>query len=116
MALPVLTIVIAASVYAVNALFGASVKLHWIDSRSFRWLHHGLYALTFAATVVAVSSLVWSSSSAGWFLLPAVVPLALLPYIGSAHRHPRKHILVALAPLPFYIGALAVGLVFSAGG
>ncbi|NJC22857.1 hypothetical protein BJ994_001933 [Arthrobacter pigmenti] len=108
MTFPELVLVLAAGAYAVNAAFGASVRLRWLDSTRFRWVHHGLYIATFLLTVAAISSVLWSSSRAGWYLLPAVVPLAVLPYAGSAHKHPGRHIVVALGALPFYILGLAV--------
>lgn len=105
-----LLFVLAAAAYAVNALFGASVRLRWIDSGSFRWVHHALYAITVILTLTAISTLAWSGSIAGWYLLPAVVPLAALPYVGSARRHTGRHIAVALVPLPFYIVSVLVSL------
>ncbi|GAB3532639.1 hypothetical protein GCM10027403_05320 [Arthrobacter tecti] len=108
MTLPELVFALAAGAYAINAAFGASVRLRWLDSTRFRWVHHGLYITTFLLTVAAVSSVLWSSSRAGWYLLPAVVPLAVLPYAGSARKYPRRHIAVALSALPFFILGLAV--------
>lgn len=110
MTLPVVIFVTAASAYAINALFGAAVRLRLIDSSGFRWTHHGLYIITFVLTVAAVSTLLWSDSPAGWYLLPAVVPLAALPYAGSARRHPARHMAVALLPLPLYILSLIIVL------
>ncbi|WP_323958795.1 hypothetical protein GC088_09550 [Arthrobacter sp. JZ12] len=106
---------VAAVAYATNAAFGSSVGLGWISSQRFRWVHHGLYVLTVLTTLAAVSSLLWSSSTAGWYLLPAVVPLALLPYVGSARRHRGRHVGVALAPLPFYVVSLTVSFSTGAG-
>lgn len=103
-----LVFVLASSAYAVNVAFGASVRVRWLDSSRFRWVHHGLYILTFALTAAAVSSLFWSSTHAGWWLLPALIPLAALPYLGSARKRPGRHIAAALVPLPFYILGLVV--------
>jgi hypothetical protein len=40
---------------------------------------------------------------AGWWLLPAVVPLAVVPYAGTRSR---RHIVVAASAAPFYAAAL----------
>lgn len=51
----------------------------------------------------AASSLVWSRSRAGWALLPAFVPLALIPALGT---HNRRHMVVALSAAPFFVAGL----------
>lgn len=81
-----------------------------MNSTGFRWLHHGLYVLTFALALTAASSVWWSFNRAGWYLIPALVALAALPYVGSARRHPFRHVCAALLPSPFYILSLAVAL------
>lgn len=53
---------------------------------------------TFTLAAVAFSSLPGSSTRAGWFLLPAPVPLAALPVAGS--RSTLQHALIALAASP----------------
>lgn len=105
-----LLVVLATGTYVVNACFGVSVRTGLLDSSGFRWLHHGLYVLTVCFALGAVSSLLWSPSQAGWYLIPVLVALAALPYAGSARRHPFRHACAALVPLPFYILSLAVVL------
>jgi len=62
-------IVVAASCFALNFLIG--VKAQYGGGGHVRWLHHGLYFLTCAATLVVVL-LAWLQGGAwGW-------PLALL--------------------------------------
>ena len=101
---------LACGVYALNAGFGVSVLIGRVDSSGFRWVHHGLYVVTVALAVLAASSLWWSRSPAGWYLIPALIALVALPYVGSARRHPFRHVCAALVPLPFYILSLAVVL------
>ena len=110
MSLPALVVVLACVAYAANAGFGMAVRGGLIESRGFRWVHHGLYLATLGLALAAVSSLWWSSSTAGWFLVPVLIALAALPYVGSARRHPNRHICAALVPLPFYILGLSTAL------
>jgi hypothetical protein len=93
----------AAISYAANCLLGASVAARLIDTSRVRWVHHGMYVTTSALAAAAVSSLVWSRSKAGWLLLPAAVPLAVIPFAGTRGRgHPS----VALSAAPFFAASL----------
>jgi hypothetical protein len=103
-------VALACATYVLNAGFGVSVRTGLVDSSGFRWLHHALYAVTFLLALVAASSLWWSPSRAGWYLIPVLAALAVLPYIGSARRHPYRHMCAALLPLPFYILSLLAAL------
>jgi hypothetical protein len=103
-------VALACAAYALNAGFGVAVRAGLVDSSGFRWIHHALYAVTFFLALVAAGSLWWSPSRAGWYLIPVLVGLAALPYIGSARRHPYRHVCAALLPLPFYILSLLAAL------
>ncbi|MBT2484484.1 MULTISPECIES: hypothetical protein [unclassified Microbacterium] len=94
--------------YGANCMLGAAVALKLIDTRDFRWVHHALYIATSAFTVAAVSAGWWGSPvspsrPAAIALVPAVVPLAVIPYAGTRGR---RHPLVALAAAPFVIAGL----------
>jgi hypothetical protein len=73
-----------------------------------RWVHHALYLTTSVLTVSATVALLLGppegakQGRAGWFLLPALAPLAAIPFLGSSAAHRRRHTLVALIPAPFY--------------
>ena len=97
--LPAILFTAAATSYAANCALGAAVATRMVDTTNFRWLHHGLYISTSTLAGVAVSSELWSGSKAGWWLLPAGVPLALIPRVSS---HSPRHVLVALAAAPFF--------------
>lgn len=105
-----LLFVLASGTYVLNACFGVSVRMRLVDSGGFRWIHHGLYVVTFAAALLAAGSAWWSHNPAGWYLIPALIALAALPHVGSARRHPHRHICAALVPLPFYILSLTTAL------
>ena len=94
----------ATTAYAVNVALGAAVATRLVDTRRVRWLHHALYTSTCVLAGVAVSSLVWSPSRAGWRLLPAAVPLAAVPYVSARSR---RHPLLALSAAPFFAAGLA---------
>lgn len=87
----------AAAGYTANCALGVAVATGRVDTSHIRWLHHALYGLTAAATLAAVSSLGWSTNRAGWTLLPAVLPLAAIPFV---HDRGARHIAVALAAAP----------------
>jgi hypothetical protein len=91
----------AACAYGANLALGTAVAVRVVDTSSFRWIHHGIYIATCVLGGAAASSVLWSRSGAGWALLPAAVPLAALPRLGSRPR--RRHALVALAALPFFV-------------
>ena len=101
--------VAAATAYAANTALGTAVATRVIDTRNFRWVHHALYIATCVTTAGAVSAGVWgtprrASRRAALALLPAAVPLAAIPYLGT---HSRRHPLVALAAAPFIVAGLA---------
>ena len=98
----------AATSYAANAALGTSVLFKVVDTSGYRWLHHALYIATVTLSVVAASGAVWAAPrrTARWsalLLLPAAVPMAVIPYVGSRGK---RHIVVALAALPFYAASL----------
>ncbi|WP_245861293.1 hypothetical protein [Microbacterium aurantiacum] len=102
----------AVTAYAANCALGAAVAAKVIDTSGFRWLHHVLYIATCVTTATAIgvarrAGPRSASRRAGLALLPAVVPLAAIPYVGT---HSRRHPLVALAAAPFLIAGLAFAL------
>lgn len=96
---PVFLFTAAATSYLANCALGAGVATRVLDTAGMHWVHHGLYVCTSTLVGAAVSSLLWSSSRAGWALLPAAVPLALIPYVSA---HSRQHVAVALSAAPFF--------------
>ena len=89
--------------YTANCLLGTAVAMRWIDTSRVRWVHHGMYIATSTLAGAAASSLMWSRSPAGWLLLPAALPLAVIPYAGtSGRRHPA----VSLSAAPFFLASL----------
>jgi hypothetical protein len=93
----------AAVSYAANCALGASVATGLLDTRGYRWLHHALYTATSTLTAAAIVTLLARRNPAGWFLLPAVVPLAALPR--ASVRTPR-HARTGLSAAPFYLLSL----------
>jgi hypothetical protein len=97
-----LTLAATAS-YSANCALGGGVALGLLDTRNARWVHHALYVLTVGLTASAVGASLWGRSRSGLALAPALVPLALIPALGT---HNRRHMRVALAAAPFYAAAL----------
>lgn len=92
--------------FLASCALGLSVALRWFSTAGFRWVHASLFIVTCTLAAVAASSLLWSSSPAGWFLLPAAVPLAALPVVGSSSI--VRHAALALAAAPFFLVSVFV--------
>ena len=98
----------AAVAYTLNCLLGTSVALRLVDTRGYRWLHHALYAATCVLSLLAVTGAFWAvprrtARESAALLLPAAVPLAAIPYLGT---HSKRHPIVALVAAPFFLASL----------
>jgi hypothetical protein len=93
----------AATSYAANCALGASVATGLLDTRRYRWLHHGLYITTSALTGAATLALVSHRDRGSWTLLPTLLPLAVLPRTSA--RTPG-HARLGLSAAPFYLATL----------
>lgn len=95
--------VAATTSYVINCALGGGVATGRIHTGRFRWIHHALYVATSALTAAAISSVLWSGNRAGWLLLPAGIPLAVIPYVSA---RTRRHPALALSAAPFYVSSL----------
>jgi hypothetical protein len=97
--------------YVANCLLGTAVATRTIDTTDGRWMHHALYTVTSVLTVFAAAALLLSPAPigrrAGWLLLPALVPLGVIPFLGSVAGRRRRHTVVALAAAPFFATSAA---------
>ncbi len=100
---PAILFTAAAGSYVANCALGVGVATRVITTSRAHWVHHALYICTATLAGAAASSVLWSRSRAGWWLLPAAVPLALIPRISS---HSRRHIVVAVSAAPFFAAGL----------
>lgn len=96
---PAVLFTAASASYLASCTLGVAVATRQIRTGRGRWVHHALYLATYSLAGAATSSLLWSRSRAGWFLLPALVPLTTIPYVSA--RSPR-HIALALSAAPFF--------------
>jgi len=95
-------LLVASVSYASNLALGLLVATRRVDSSGFHWLHHALYICTFVLLAAAIAAgLAWRPF-VGWLLVPALVPFALIPFVGT---HGARHPITGLAPAPFYIAA-----------
>lgn len=99
---------LAALCYLANCGLGAAVAVKLVDTSGFRWLHHALYIAT-CTTGAAAAAMGWRgrprdrSRRASLALMPAAVPLAVIPWAGTrTARHP----IIALAAAPFIVASL----------
>ncbi len=103
--------VAASASYAANCALGGSVALGLVDTRRIRWVHHALYiaTCTLAATAAASALLPGAGRDAriraALALLPAAVPLTLVPRVSA---RTRAHPLVALTAAPFFAAAFVL--------
>jgi hypothetical protein len=93
---------VAIASYAANCLLGVAVATHAVRLGRARWLHHALYVVTASTATAAASSALWARSVPGAALLPALVPLALVPYRSATMR---RHVVAATAAAPAYVAA-----------
>jgi hypothetical protein len=102
---PRLHLALATGSYLANCTLGAGVASGMLDTSRIRWVHHVLYTSTAVLTASALVSLFAKpgTRAAGILLLPAAVPLAVIPRAGRG----RRHWITALAAAPFYGIALA---------
>jgi hypothetical protein len=95
---------VAGTSYLASCALGTSVATGLFSTGRARWVHHALYVSTASLTALALAAAGLTRRRSGWWLLPAVVPLAVVPYAGTRSR---RHVLVAASAAPFYAAALA---------
>ncbi|MCU1418961.1 MAG: hypothetical protein JWR57_130 [Mycetocola sp.] len=100
---PAVLFTAATTSYLANCALGAAVATGTLHTGRAHWVHHALYISTTSLAAVAATSLFWSRNRAGLLLLPAAVPLVMIPAISS---HSRRHIVTALAAAPFFVASL----------
>jgi hypothetical protein len=98
--------------YAANCALGAAVATRLVDTTRCRWVHHALYIATCTAAAAALIAGRLGAPRrpgrrAASALLPAAVPLAVIPFAGT---HTRRHPLVALTAAPFVAASLYLSL------
>ncbi|CAA9305760.1 MAG: hypothetical protein AVDCRST_MAG48-1690 [uncultured Friedmanniella sp.] len=94
----------AGASYLASCALGAGVATGVLRTGRARWVHHALYVSTATLTAVALAAAGRERAASGWWLLPVVVPLAVVPYAGTRSR---RHVVVAASAAPFYAAALA---------
>lgn len=93
----------ATAAYAANCALGTAVEKGVVDTSRDRRPHHALYVVTATLTVAAVFAGLVRRSPVGLVLAPALLPLAVLPFVGH-----EDHVGTALAAAPWYVGSLLV--------
>jgi hypothetical protein len=92
----------------VNCAIGIGAATRILPPRPELRLHHRAYVLTSALTAVALSTPLWAGRRtasrgpavrAALELLPALIPLAALPLVGT---RTRRHPAVALTAAPWF--------------
>lgn len=90
--------------YLASCALGTAVATGTLRTGRGRWVHHALFVVTSTLTALALAATAREGRRAGWWLLPAAVPLAVVPFAGTRSR---RHVLVAVSAAPFYAAALA---------
>lgn len=96
---------IAAVSYGANCALGLGVATGVVRTGRARWVHHALYIATATTTTAAAVSLLAERGARGAVLVPALVPIAAIPYAGT---HGWRHLALAASVAPFMAAALAV--------
>jgi len=96
----------ASASYAGNVAFGAGVAAGAIDNSRIRWVHHALFVATASLTGLALAASAIERRPAGLALLPAVAPLAALPFVRGGGV--RRHAAVAGLAAPSFAAALVL--------
>lgn len=96
---------LATGSYLLSCTLGLIARLGLTSSGTVRWMHHAAFISTFALTALACSTIWWLTENAGWFLLPALIPLSAVPYVRARSV---RHIYLALSAAPFYALSLVV--------
>jgi hypothetical protein len=94
-----LLVTAATASYLANCALGLAAASRRFDTRRIHWLHHALFASTGTSTLLATGSLLRHRNSAGRRLLPALVPLSIIPFVDARRR---GHVMLALAAAPFF--------------
>ena len=94
----------AAASYLASCMLGTAVASGRLRTGRARWVHHALYISTASLTALALGAAGVGRRRSGGWLLPAAVPLAVVPYAGT---HSSRHVVVAASAAPFYLAALA---------
>lgn len=92
--------------YLASCCLGVGVRTGVLRTGRARWLHHALYVSTSALALAAAATALKDreSARAGRALLPAALPLALIPYASArSWCHPA----LAAGAAPFFAAALA---------
>ena len=98
--------------YGANCALGAAVAAKLVDTSGIRWLHHSLYTAT-CISGAAAGIAGWRGRAhpenrrAALALLPAAVPLAMIPKMTTRGF---KHPVIALAAAPFIVAGLICSL------
>jgi hypothetical protein len=96
----------ASASYLASCGLGLGVRTGVLRAGRARRLHHALYVSTSALALAAAAATLrdGDADGAGRALLPAALPLALIPYASArSWRHPA----LAASAGPFFAGALA---------
>ena len=93
----------AAGSYLASCTLGTAVASGRVRTGRARWVHHALYVNTAVVTALALATAALGRRRSGWWLLPTVVPLAVVPYAGTRSL---RHVVVAASAAPFYVAAL----------
>jgi hypothetical protein len=91
--------------YASNVAFGVAVATGVIDNRRIRWVHHALFVATTTLTAAALIAGAAGHRRSTLALLPAIVPLAILPYAGGGIR---RHAAIAAVAAPSFTTAIVM--------
>ena len=66
-------------IYAGTSMLGTSIRLGWISTRGWRWIHHLLFAVLWLSLIMCAGWSFWTNVPWRWGALMIAPFLALLP-------------------------------------
>lgn len=100
-------LLILLAVYAGTSALGLGIRLGWVSTRRWRWIHHGLFALIWLALG---GVLAWAAATQTW---PPATAAASAPFLALLPRFrpgSARHCWTAAGGLAVVIVSLALTL------
>src|SRR3712207_1310945 len=93
----------ATVLFLANFALGVFVQFGVVDTKPFRWLHHGLFFAVFASAALAVGVGFLQEAPYRWALLPVLALFMLLPRVRAGTA---GHAALASCAMIFYVTGL----------
>lgn len=97
------------AVYAGTSALGVGIRLGWVSTKGWRWIHHSLFALIWLALG---GVLVWAAATNTWAAVTSVASAPFLAFLPRFRPGSARHCWTAAGGLVVLIVSLAITLVW----